>query len=71
MLKFMFKDETFQEITVLEAFSMESFFAGAGGFVGIFLGYSLLLLPESVCSSYRMITGIWGELLSRSQKRPY
>lgn len=38
--------EAFQEIQNVNAFSFETLWSSAGGFVGIFLGYSLLQVPE-------------------------
>ena len=36
----------YQKIENVQSFGMESFVSGVGGFIGIFLGYSLLQLPE-------------------------
>ena len=46
---------SFKEITNRRAFNVESFWSGVGGFVGIFLGYSLLQLPEMLCTGFQMI----------------
>ena len=38
--------ETFQEIQNVRDFGIESMWSGSGGFIGIFLGYSLLQVPD-------------------------
>ena len=47
--------QTFQEIVNKRAFGFESFWSSVGGFVGIFLGYSLMQLPEII---YKIIGNI-------------
>ena len=39
-------DKTYQEIVNERDFGFESFWSSVGGFVGIFLGYSLLEFPD-------------------------
>ena len=39
-------DKSYQEIVNIQEFSFESFWSAVGGFLGMFLGYSLLQLPE-------------------------
>ena len=39
-------ESTYQEIQNVRDFSFETFFSGIGGFVGIFLGYSMLQIPD-------------------------
>ena len=41
-----YSGEHYQEFVNARDFGVESFWSGVGGFVGIFLGYSLLQLPE-------------------------
>ena len=43
---FLYSEENYQEVKTTENFGFESFLSGVGGFVGIFLGYSMLQLPE-------------------------
>ena len=43
---FKYYEENYQEIMTTKNFGFESFVSGVGGFVGIFLGYSILQLPE-------------------------
>ena len=38
--------EDFQEIVNVKAFDVETLWSSVGGFIGIFLGYSLLQVPE-------------------------
>ena len=45
---------SFQEIINRRAFGLEAFWSSVGGFVGIFLGYSLMQLPDimSTCVAF-------------------
>ena len=43
-----YKDKAFQEIRNVREFTFESFFSSMGGFVGIFLGYSILHIPDLI-----------------------
>ena len=45
-LEFVYMSTEYKEITNTQSFGFESFVSGLGGFVGIFLGYSILQLPE-------------------------
>ena len=45
-IKFMYEDRDYEEIQNTKAFDLESFVSGVGGFIGIFLGCSILQLPE-------------------------
>ena len=45
----------FQEITNREAFGFEAFWSSVGGFIGIFLGYSLMQLPDIVSKGVAFI----------------
>ena len=45
-MKFIYEDTYFQEITYTKSFGLESFISNVGGFIGIFLGYSIMQLPE-------------------------
>ena len=50
--------ETYLEITNQRAFGFKAFWSSVGGFLGIFLGYSLLQLPDIACkimSSFQTI----------------
>ena len=46
LLTIPYATETFQETQNVKDFSLESMWSSAGGFVGIFVGYSLLQVPE-------------------------
>ena len=48
IMQLVYMDENYQEFVNLRDFGFESFWAGVGGFVGIFLGYSLLQVPEAL-----------------------
>ena len=45
-ISIMYTTETYQEIRNEKAFGIEALGSGVGGFIGIFLGYSLLQVPE-------------------------
>ena len=45
-IQFLYRETVYEEITNTESFNFESFISGVGGFAGIFLGYSILQLPE-------------------------
>ena len=46
IIKVIYTEISYQEIENKQEFSFESFFSGVGGFIGIFLGYSLHQLPD-------------------------
>ena len=45
-IKFNYQDQYYQELEYLPDFDGETFISNIGGFVGIFLGYSLMQFPE-------------------------
>jgi hypothetical protein len=51
-IRIVYKDNVFQEIKNEKAFTFESFFSSMGGFLGIFLGYSVLQLPDLISYLY-------------------
>ena len=48
-----FPDETYQEILNVKSFNVEALWSSIGGFVGIFLGYSLMQVPELIFNTVR------------------
>ena len=48
IITFDYKDDQYQEVENIRAFGFEAFWSGIGGFVGIFLGYSAMQLPELI-----------------------
>ena len=44
-----YPDEYYQEITEVKDFSFQDFVSNLGGFIGIFLGYSMMQIPELLC----------------------
>ena len=46
LVKFMYQEHYYQELEYLPDFDLETFISNIGGFVGIFLGYSLMQFPE-------------------------
>ena len=45
-IKFNYQDQYYQELEYLPDFDLETFISNIGGFVGIFLGYSMMQFPE-------------------------
>ena len=48
VINFLYKGTHYQEIENVRDFGFESFWSGVGGFVGIFLGYSIMQFPELI-----------------------
>ena len=46
VLRFNYLNEDYQEILNVRDFGLETFWSSIGGFIGIFLGYSLLQIPD-------------------------
>ena len=51
-------DETYRETINREAFSLADLWSQVGGFVGIFVGYSIMQIPATVAVFYRHIKGM-------------
>ena len=47
-IKFYYQEEYYQELKYLPDFDLETFISNIGGFVGIFLGYSMMQFPELI-----------------------
>ena len=50
-VKFYYQEHYYQELTYTADFDLETFISNIGGFVGIFLGYSMMQLPELIGST--------------------
>ena len=48
LLKFLYEDQYYIEIKYWQDFGFENFVSNLGGFIGIFLGYSMMQLPELI-----------------------
>lgn len=46
IMKFQYQEKYYLEIENVKEFGFESFWSSVGGFIGIFLGYSILQIPE-------------------------
>ena len=46
LINFRYPEENYQEIENVRDFGFESFWSAVGGFIGIFMGYSMLQIPE-------------------------
>ena len=53
-----FMERYYQEIVNGQDFGFESFWSAVGGFLGIFMGYSMLQLPDFVAYSYSIFHNI-------------
>ena len=47
---FKYENTDYEEIQNTQDFDLESFVSGIGGFIGIFLGYSILQIPDLIAS---------------------
>ena len=45
-ITFLYEEADYEEVTNTRSFDFASFVSGVGGFIGIFLGYSILQVPE-------------------------
>ena len=61
VLDFVYMEDFYQEIINVRDFGFESFWSGIGGFVGIFLGYSLLQIPD-------LLHSLWASTSNKRQK---
>ena len=55
---FLYEDKDYEEMQNSKSFDLESFVSSVGGFIGIFLGYSILQLPELLGSLKSIMTKI-------------
>ena len=54
-IKFNFKEDTMKVIQMVQAFSVESLIGNIGGYVGLFLGYALMMIPELLQSFWNYL----------------
>ena len=47
-VEFVYMDEHYQEIVNQRDFTLSGFWSSTGGFVGMFLGYSLIQVPDFI-----------------------
>ena len=63
-IRLMYEDSDYEEVTNTKSFDFASLVSGVGGFIGIFLGYSLLQIPNlmELLASAMLSVGqhIWG-----------
>ena len=58
VLDFVYMDDFYQEIVNVRDFGFESFWSAVGGFLGIFMGYSMLQLPDFVAYLYSILHNV-------------
>ena len=46
LIEIMYLDKYYEEISEIKDFGFEDLISGAGGFIGIFLGYSMMQIPQ-------------------------
>ena len=56
MILLQFLEPNFKEIKQVKAFGIESLVGNVGGYIGLFLGYSFLQLPNFLLSVYQKCT---------------
>ena len=55
---FIYMDRTYLEIINIREFGLESFWSGIGGFVGIFVGTSLLEVPDLLATMWTWLKNL-------------
>ena len=45
-MEILYAEKFYEEILYVEDFSIQDFISNLGGFIGIFLGYSMMQIPE-------------------------
>ena len=50
-----FPEPTYKEIKQAQAYDIESFVGNAGGYIGLFLGYSLMCIPSWIAKMFRKV----------------
>ena len=55
-LRVLYTRETYQEIVNTRDVGVETCWSGIGGFIGIFVGYSLMQVPEIISNIWKLIT---------------
>ena len=68
-LDFQFRhvNDVYQKITNTREFTVENCWAGVGGFIGIFVGVSLMQVPQILIECYRYFCGKSNEIKSRAK----
>ena len=50
-------DSNYREIREIKAFNLQTLFGNIGGYVGIFIGYALLSLPDAIVNILKLFRG--------------
>ena len=58
LMELLYMETQYKETTNIREFGFESFWSSVGGFVGIFLGYSIMQIPQ-------LLEDLWGWIIKR------
>ena len=61
-IKFIYSERVYEEIKYIQAIGFENWLSNVGGFVGIFLGYSMMQFPEFLLIFSATFNTKWGKL---------
>jgi hypothetical protein len=62
-----FPEPSFKEIKQAQSYDLESFVGNAGGYIGLFLGYSLMCIPNMLVKMYRKIKDVGQERMNKTR----
>ena len=62
-----YTEDFYQEIENFQGFTFESFFSGVGGFVGVFLGFSMMQIPDMLSGIPSVLRKMKGLCMSISE----
>lgn len=62
-----FPELSYKEIKHVKAYDIESFVGNAGGYIGLFLGYSLMCIPSWIAEMIHKVKETWIEKLNKKR----
>ena len=65
---FIYTNRYYERVEYSRAFGFESFWSGIGGFVGIFLGYSMMQIPEFIAHFISLFLKLKNNIVARKFK---
>ena len=63
LISVMYGDEEFKEIKQTRAYNFQTLIGNAGGYVGLFVGYTLKEIPFFLEMIFKMIIGVIGRCI--------